>query len=132
MPIAKLGASGPHLLLDEDFPDPFVARFGSETLAYATGVKGMNVQAIRSKGFTGWSAPAEMLSAANLPAWVDRNLPQVWAPEVYRIANRYLLYFNARHATLTRRPRSSWASCEEVSRFWRTTCSSPPGSSATR
>ena len=38
----------------------------------------------------------------------------------------------SRHATLIRRPRSSCASADEVSRFWRTTCSSPPASSATR
>lgn len=102
MPTARLGAAGPHLLLDEDFPDPFLARFGRATYAYATGVRGMNVQVMRSRGFTGWSAPAEALPAANLPRWVDRNHPQVWAPEVMHVAGRYVLYFNARHATLQR------------------------------
>jgi GH43 family beta-xylosidase len=101
--LARLGTAQPHLLLDEDFPDPFIARFGGATYAYATGVGGKNVQAIRSAGFTRWSAAAEALPAANLPRWVDRNLPQVWAPEVMQIGGRYLLYFNARHASLTRK-----------------------------
>ncbi len=62
----------------------------------------MNVQAIRSSGFTGWSAPAEVLPAANFPRWVDVKHPQVWAPEVYQIAGRYVLYFNARHSVFQR------------------------------
>lgn len=101
--LARLGATGPHLLLDEDFPDPFLARFDGATYAYATGVKGMNVQAIRSRGFTGWSAPVEALPAANLPHWVQRDFAQVWAPEVMQVAGRYLLYFNARHSGFTRK-----------------------------
>ena len=102
VPPARLGASQPHLILDEDFPDPYVARFGGSTFAYATGVAGMNVQLVRSSGLTGWSKPVEVLPAAGLPRWVDRKQPQVWAPEVYRIAGRYVLYFNARHASLQR------------------------------
>lgn len=103
---ARLGVGGPHRLTDFNFPDPFVARFGGAYFAYATGnqVGGgqMNVQAMRSPDLTRWSAPTEALPAANLPAWVDRRHPQVWAPEVARIGPRYVLYFNARHAVLTR------------------------------
>lgn len=102
----SLGAAGPQLLLDEDFPDPFVARFGKEYHAYGTGVKvggvQLNVQRRRSTGLIDWSPPAEALPKARLPAWVDRNDPQVWAPEVIEVGGRYVLYFNARHATLTR------------------------------
>ena len=106
VPVRSLGATGPQLLLDESFPDPFVARFGKVYHGYATGVERggvrMNVQAIRSPNLTQWSAPAEALPASGLAAWVDRAYPQVWAPEVMEIAGRYVLYFNARHATLTR------------------------------
>lgn len=102
----SLGAGQPHLLLDQNFPDPFVGRFEGTYHAYATGnqVGGgqMNVQLIRSRHLTGWSAPVEALPAANLPAWVDRDHPQVWAPEVLEIGGRYVLYFNARHDLLTR------------------------------
>jgi beta-xylosidase len=106
VPMARLGAEGPHLLFNENFPDPFVARFGRIWHAYATGIgtggRQINVQLIRSRGLTGWSAPVEALPHANLPAWVDREHPQVWAPEVMQVGGRYVLYFNARHATLTR------------------------------
>jgi beta-xylosidase len=104
--LAKLGARGPQLLLDANFPDPFVTRVGKTFHAYATGnqVGGaqMNVQHVTSATLTRWTEPSEAFPAANLPAWVDRSHPQVWAPEVMRIGPRYVLYYNARHATLTR------------------------------
>ena len=105
-PLRSAGADSPRLLLDRNFPDPFVTRFEGVFHAYATGAQldrsQINVQHIRSRNLADWSAPAEVLPAANLPAWVDRDHPQVWAPEVESIAGRYVLYFNARHATLTR------------------------------
>lgn len=104
--MADLGARGPHRLIDANFPDPFIARVGEGFYAYATGnqIGGgqMNVQVARSRELTRWSEPIEALPAANLPAWVDRAHPQVWAPEMLAHNGRYVLYFNARHATLTR------------------------------
>jgi GH43 family beta-xylosidase len=106
---SRLGRDHTHLILDLNFPDPFVARFAGLWHAYATGnqVGGgqMNVQYVRSRGLAGWSVPTEALPAANLPAWVDRAHPQVWAPEVMAVGGRYVLYFNARHASLTRTER---------------------------
>lgn len=105
-PLRSLGAGGPQLLLDENFPDPFVDRFDGTWHAYGTGshVGGarMNVQFARSRDLKAWSAPAEVFPAENLPSWVDSKHPQVWAPEVMEISGRYVLYFNARHSTLTR------------------------------
>ena len=106
----SLGARGPQLLLDSNFPDPFVARFGTGYYAYATGnqVGGsqMNVQLVRSSDLKRWTAPVEALPAARLPGWVDPVHPQVWAPETIRVNGRYVLYFNARHRTLTRAERA--------------------------
>ncbi len=106
VPTSRLGASGPNLLLNGNFPDPFMARFGHAFFAYATGGQAYddqtNVQFIRSPNLTDWSAPAEALPASNLPAWVDREHPQIWAPEVALVGGRYILYFNGRHDTLTR------------------------------
>ncbi|MBV9929382.1 MAG: family 43 glycosylhydrolase [Alphaproteobacteria bacterium] len=97
---------GPRLVLDANFPDPFVARFGRTYYAYATGAqlgeRRRNVQVIRSLDLRNWSAPAEALPDANLPRWADARDVQVWAPEAARIGGRYVLYFNARHRTLTR------------------------------
>jgi beta-xylosidase len=106
VPVARLGAQEPHLILNANFPDPFVGRFEGAYYAYATGnqVGGaqMNVQFVRSSNLTQWSEAREAFPAANLPAWVDRDHPQVWAPEVMPLNGRYLLYFNARHRTFTR------------------------------
>jgi GH43 family beta-xylosidase len=98
----EVGVQQSHLLWDQDFPDPFVARFGGAYHGYATGVQGLNVQYTTARSLTGWSAPREALPAANFPAWVDRAHPQVWAPEVAAINGRYVLYFNARHRSLQR------------------------------
>lgn len=104
--MSTIGAKGPQRLIDANFPDPFVARFADRFYAYATGnqVGGaqMNVQHVTSRDLLRWSAAAEAFPAANLPVWVDKTHPQVWAPEVMRIGPRYVLYYNARHATLTR------------------------------
>jgi len=106
LPPARLGAEEPHLVLDENFPDPFVARFAGTYHAYATGIRTggvqLNVQFVRSADLSEWTAPVEALPSANLPAWVDRGHAQVWAPEVMEIGGRYVLYFNARHHRLTR------------------------------
>lgn len=101
----SFGAEGPNLVLDRDFPDPFLARLAGSFHGYATGTGGgapANVQHIASPDLTRWSEPSEALPHDNLPAWVDRSYPQVWAPEVMEVAGRYVLYFNARHASLTR------------------------------
>ncbi|MGZ8998961.1 MAG: glycoside hydrolase family 43 protein [Allosphingosinicella sp.] len=104
--ISRLGANGPNLLLNANFPDPFVARFGGTFYAYATGGQAYgdrsNVQFVRSQNLTRWSTSAEVFPEAGLPAWVDRDHPQIWAPEVAFIAGRYILYFNGRHEVLTR------------------------------
>jgi GH43 family beta-xylosidase len=105
-PLGAPGGAGPRLLLDQNFPDPFVARFGGAYHGYATGAQAgeapVNVKHMSSTDLARWSEPAEALPTANLPAWVDKADPQVWAPEVIALGGRYILYFNARHRTLTR------------------------------
>lgn len=105
-PIERLGGSGAQLLLNANFPDPFVARFGSTYFAYATGGQAYgdqtNVQMISSRDLRSWSSPSEAFPATRLPAWVDRDHPQIWAPEVSHIGDRFVLYFNGRHDALTR------------------------------
>jgi arabinan endo-1,5-alpha-L-arabinosidase len=105
-PAGAPGGGGPRLLLDQNFPDPFVARFAGAYHGYATGAQAgqapVNVKHVRSADLASWSAPAEALPTAGLPDWVDKENPQVWAPEAIRIGSRYILYFNARHRSLTR------------------------------
>src|SRR5688572_5246582 len=56
---SRLGANGPNLLINANFPDPFVARFAGEFYAYATGGQAYgdrsNVQLVRSRNLTRWS-----------------------------------------------------------------------------
>jgi GH43 family beta-xylosidase len=103
---ARLGSGGANLLIDENFPDPFVTRIVRNWLALATGrqvgSEPINVQLRTSSDLTRWSPRSEALPASALPPWVDRSHPQVWAPELMRIGGRWVLYFNARHRTLTR------------------------------
>ena len=78
-PVRSLGARAPQLLLDENFPDPFVARFDGLFHAYATGAQversQANVQHISSRDLVDWSGPAEALPpriAAAVAAASDR------------------------------------------------------------
>jgi beta-xylosidase len=47
-----------------------------------------------------WSPPTDAL--ARLPAWVDGNKSDIWAPEVLRVRSHYVLYFSARSKSVTR------------------------------
>lgn len=95
--------------LDADFPDPFVladTRDGVASYwAYATNTrrdgKRVHTQLARSADGLSWSWVGEAMPA--LPGWVNRGQPDVWAPEVARVGDRYLLYFTGRHASLRRR-----------------------------
>jgi beta-xylosidase len=100
--VRALGATGPRLILDADFPDPFVTRAGGTYHAYSTGVAGRHVQMMTSPDLRRWSTIGEVLPAENFPAWIDRDHPQVWAPEAFQVGGRWVLYFNARHDVLTR------------------------------
>ena len=102
VPLRSLGAERPHLILDRDVPDPFLLRTGGDFRLFATGVGGLHVQHLRSRDLRRWSEPAEALPTANFPEWIDRDHPQVWAPEAMAVRGRYVLYFNARHRSLTR------------------------------
>ncbi len=84
-----------------DFPDPFVLPDGAGFLAYATNPSGFraNVQMARSANLVDWQlltdADGKLHDAMpRLPAWAKPGF--TWAPEVVRIADRYVLYFTAR------------------------------------
>ena len=105
--------------LERNFPDPFVLRIEEGWLAYSTTSGGRNVQVACSPDLETW-ANARAEGSASLwrdampvsPRWSvgggERRPADVWAPEVMRIGDRYVMYFSARHATLTQgegRPR---------------------------
>jgi beta-xylosidase len=99
-----LSASAPlpirNPVLRANFPDPFLLEAEGRIYAYATNSGGRRVQVSSSDDLQHWLPPAEAL--AHLPAWVNQNKPDVWAPEVMRFDSHYVLYFSARSSTLVR------------------------------
>lgn len=87
-------------VLDANFPDPFVLGVKDGLVAYATngdiGNRHMNVQFSRSADGLSWSAPVDAMP--RLPSWARRYGSDIWAPEVMKIGDRYVMYFSARHA----------------------------------
>jgi beta-xylosidase len=99
---AEADAAAP--VLDTDFPDPFVLPTSDGLVAYATNTyrRGhlVHVQMSRSADGRTWSPPHEAMPVT--PAWARQDQPDIWAPEVIKAYGRYVMYFSARHATLTR------------------------------
>jgi len=83
----------PALVINRNFPDPDVTRFGSTYHAYATNAGG-NVPVSTAPAAGGpWTARGDALPT--LGAWASTGL--TWAPDVSRRADgQYLLYYTAR------------------------------------
>src|SRR5579883_2623920 len=77
-----------------DFADPFVLRDGAVYYAFATGARGENVQAARSRDLASWSPLPDALP--RLPRWAARAPGTTWAPSVLRRGDAYVLYYVAR------------------------------------
>ena len=76
-----------------DFPDPFVLAEGAGYYAYATNANGKNVQLLHSNDLRAWRALPDAMPA--LASWVRKEVPHVWAPEVIKLGDRYVLYYTA-------------------------------------
>ena len=87
-------------VLRRDFPDPFLLAADGRIYAYATNSGGLRVQVSSSDDLAHWSTPTDAL--VRLPAWVNQQKPDVWAPEAMRVDSHYVLYFSARSSTLVR------------------------------
>lgn len=84
-------------VLKENFPDAFVLLHGSRFVAYATN-DGRNVPVATSTDLVNWSFPRDSTgkpldAMPSLGAWAKEGF--TWAPEVFRIGDRYLLYYTA-------------------------------------
>lgn len=77
-----------------DFPDPFILADGGGFYAYATNANGKHVQVLHSRNLEGWRALPDAMPS--LASWVMEKRPDVWAPEVIRLGDRYVLYYTAR------------------------------------
>jgi beta-xylosidase len=81
-------------VLKYNFPDPFVLLDDGVYYAYATNGTGRNVQLARSQDLVGWELLTDAMPA--LASWVRLGRPDVWAPEVIKIGDTYVLYYTAR------------------------------------
>ncbi|PRX43878.1 glycosyl hydrolase family 43 [Prauserella shujinwangii] len=86
-------AAEPRLLLDANFPDPDVNRFGSHYYGYATGTRDTRAPVATAPSPAGpWRARGDALPER--PAWMARK-SGIWAPDVVRRADGdYLMYFS--------------------------------------
>ncbi|MGW0583909.1 family 43 glycosylhydrolase [Streptomyces sp. NPDC002920] len=91
----RAGAAVDGPVLDRDFPDPDIVRAGSTYHAYSTSGDGRNIRHAVSRDLTGWSV-AEADALPVLGAWVDRDEPKVWAPEVYDNGSGFTMHYTAR------------------------------------
>jgi hypothetical protein len=86
----------PSLVLDRDFPDPDVSKFGDTYYAYATN-EGKNLPWATAPDPDGPWTYQSTDALPNLGAWAQEG--RTWAPDVSRRADgRYLLYYTAWHA----------------------------------
>lgn len=77
-----------------DFPDPFVLVDGGGYYAYATNANNKHVQVLHSKDLNVWRTLPDAMPV--LASWVRPVSPDVWAPEVIKIGERFVLYYTAR------------------------------------
>lgn len=76
-----------------NFPDPFVLADGAGYYAYATNSDGKNVQLLASRDLRAWRPLPDAMPV--LASWVRKHEPHVWAPEVIKLGDRYVLYYTA-------------------------------------
>jgi len=76
-----------------DFPDPFVLADGGGYYAYATNANERHVQLLHSTDLRSWRALPDAMPT--LASWVRQPVPHVWAPEVIKLGERYVLYYTA-------------------------------------
>lgn len=76
-----------------DFPDPFVLADDGGYYAYATNANNKHVQLLHSNDLKAWRVLPDAMPA--LAPWVRKEVPHVWAPEVIKLGERYVLYYTA-------------------------------------
>ena len=85
----------------DNFPDPFVVPHGAEFIAYATN-EGVNVPMLTSRDLINWAPVTDPAIPGNdkrrdalpeLGSWAKEGF--TWAPEVFEIGGKWLLYYTA-------------------------------------
>ncbi|MDQ3927806.1 MAG: glycoside hydrolase family 43 protein [Chloroflexota bacterium] len=81
-------------VIKSDFPDPGITNVDGVYYAYATNSGNKNVQVAKSTDLVHW----EMLRDAlpGISKWAKLQFGNVWAPEVMKIGEQYVMYYTAR------------------------------------
>jgi beta-xylosidase len=95
-------------VLKDDFPDPFVVRFGTTYYAYATTDGAQHLQLAKSPDLVTWEELRDPLP--KLPVWSSGD---TWAPEVAKTGAGYVLYYTAHDSDL-KRPDGNGSQCVTV------------------
>ncbi|WP_260439934.1 glycoside hydrolase family 43 protein [Humibacillus xanthopallidus] len=72
-----------------NFPDPQILPDGDGWVAIATNGNGMNVQTLVSDDLTSWTQGSDAMP--ELASWTTPG--KVWAPEVHRFGDRWVMYY---------------------------------------
>ena len=91
---AAVGEVFENPVLEQDFPDPFILQDGDTYYAYATNAAGKNISLARSDDLVHWQLLGDALPA--LPKWAKLTGGLTWAPEVIKVADRYIMYYTTR------------------------------------
>jgi beta-xylosidase len=86
---------GSRLLVEANLPDPAVVRAGRDY--YLTGTSNRNPDAfplLRSRDLETWTEAGHIFPAGKRPAWTKPG-GFFWAPEIHRVAGRYVVYYTA-------------------------------------
>ncbi len=105
-----------------DFPDPSVVAAGPEYVAISTGSAGSNLPMDVSTDLAHWRPVGDALPV--VPAWAVPSWKDVWAPDLERVGDHWVLWFAALD-TGTGRHCIGWASSPRVTGPFRSTSPTP-------
>lgn len=80
-------------VLDQNFPDPAVIEVDGVFYSYATNSNQSNIAVARSHDLVYWTVLPDALPA--LAPWVRPQRNLVWAPEVIKVGDAFLMYYVA-------------------------------------
>lgn len=94
--VFKRSETGP--VIDSNFPDPCIIYVGIEWYAFATRTKGssIHIQVATSWDFDTWTIVnntdgSQWDALPTLPAWVNAESPNTWAPDVSELVSFIVL-----------------------------------------
>lgn len=86
-------------VINQNAPDPGVAKFGDTWFMVSTSAEGTNATGafpIRtSKDLVNWTVVGQVFPPGGVPRWSKSDY---WAPEIHRVGNKYHVYYSARES----------------------------------